>query len=911
MAATVLLSLPGCGGDPGFAGVQDHGKASYTIFLAEGLGTHELNVHPALQTAIRDGVRKTVLKVRKAVSKTTSTTVDDLPQTGKSENDESQEVNGREDQAQGHELHGHRYWIDWVVTFVPGVFWLVSLIPALLFYKPSGISTSIKADPVNIWNSTTLKLDPDIGGTGIRIGIYIPIGLALLTLLAGLLHNEDSGAKEIGNAQLLTLFYLNFNAVKAAAPRFKKLTFPEVMVACMSIDLTAAGLQMTTSGKESLASRWFVFASGLNQLIAASIVCVMLSRIRHNYAFSTDNCADINWWGRVDSCTGPSKSTWAYLAARWCILLHGLWLDWRYAQDFHRIEKDWRSLASGDQETDKRKSEFEDTAYPYGRLRATVFSKWAEFLPSILVAMVGIEVLVRRVSLDSNITDWGQSAALVLAIAGAIHWGYVIDQVRIELTDRDYRKLRPVDYPRYANEWLPRQSDWNKRLLAAAKEGDIKAMRQTLRHANVNHVEDGMTALLYAVRFDNVDLVIELMSRKPGAQPVIEGATPAVSFAAEHGSLNVLKHFIPEPSPQQEGSIGLKQRMKRAFERNLTMAFRTDAGRSDQVLNPLDRNDRSILWLAAVNGQKEIIRYVLGVWNPQTTEQEFLKPDQMTKRTLLFELAETGKHKILMSPLLELCPRPILGNTLKQAVEQRNIKALETLVKCRLGPLAVNETGSSIFHLMSSDPGPNSLLSPLGNLHVRTGQTFDIGDATGRTPLHIAILSNAQEPAKLLAFYDANPHVKDNSGDTPFWAAIRSQNEDLIAICCYRQFYDEDLIASIRESPNKVPSAWPSRFRSSALYSNKPLFLHALEKGYVSLFIALMKTSEGWPQGSLKPDGKQSSDLSPGPDSLVADLEALLSKMSGDDRTFCEQRIREGGGGAYLKPHQESTTHAQ
>lgn len=47
----------------------------------------------------------------------------------------------------------------------------------------------------------------------------------------------------------LALFYLNFNVVKAGAMPFKDLTFPEVMIACMCIDLTAAGLQMTSSGK--------------------------------------------------------------------------------------------------------------------------------------------------------------------------------------------------------------------------------------------------------------------------------------------------------------------------------------------------------------------------------------------------------------------------------------------------------------------------------------------------------------------------------------------------------------------------------------------------------------------------------------------------------------------------------------
>ncbi|KAF2163515.1 hypothetical protein M409DRAFT_26127 [Zasmidium cellare ATCC 36951] len=824
-----------------------------------------------------DAVRRTL---RSAVSQRNREQANTSP-AEKSSDPDLEAVNGTQNQENNHSPPRHS--IARAVTWIPAVLWPFSLIPALLSYKPSGIHHSLNTNSSEVWNSTTLELDPDIGGTGIRVGIYIPVGLALLTLLAGLLHNDDSGAKEIGNAQLLTLFYLNFNAVKAAWPRFEELTFPEVMVACMSIDLTAAGLQMTTSGKESLASRWFVFASALNQLVAASIVCAMLARIRHNYSFSSGHCAYINWWGRVDSCNGPSKSTWAYLAARWCILLHGLWLDWRYAQEFHIIENDWRSLASGDQETEKSKGDFDDeTDYLYGRLRATVFSKWAELLPSILVAMTGIETLVRRIPLDSNITDWGSERCVVV----------------YELMDDDYRKLRPVDYPRYTNAWLPRKGLWNQKLIEAARTGDIKAVREALRgkRADVDHVEDGMTALLYAVSLDNVDLVIELMSPKHDAKVAVETTAPAVSFAAEHGRLNVLKHFIPMPPVQQEGSTRLRS-VKRTLERNLTMAFRPDTGGDNQYSRQPDANGRSPLWLAAVNGHNDAVEHILRVWDQSTIAQELSKHDHITQRTLPFEVAEREDTEILKDLLLKRCPTAALQDTLKTAVEQESVKALSTLIKCDLGTFAVNEEGYTILHLMARS---NQRNSPLFDLIIQAGQSVDIGDSKGRTPLHIATLSNARFVALDLCRSGANPHVKDTFGKTPFLSAVESKADFFVDHFCKQDKFHEDLFSALQEIPGPIPVEICEMLWSTTMYRKMPLFLHALNRLNDSLFIALIKSSKRWHQRSLRRNRIHGNDDWFGASSISAKLGTIFELMSMEDRRACEQRIRKGGGGRYL-----------
>lgn len=218
------------------------------------------------------------------------------------------------------------------------------------------------------------------------------------------------------------LFYLNFNTVKAAAPSYQQLTFPEVVLVCISLDLAAATLHMTNSAKDTLAARKFIFASALNQLVAYGNIIAMLARIRHNYKGL--DCTFLVWWSRIDSCTGRSRQVWMYIAIRGLILLHGIWLDWCHASSFDHIEKDWTELAPADQDTDDDKGEI--SKYPYASLPGTVFSKWVDWLPSAVVAIASLEVIVARLPPDANIADWGQSAALVLAIAGAIHWLYVL-----------------------------------------------------------------------------------------------------------------------------------------------------------------------------------------------------------------------------------------------------------------------------------------------------------------------------------------------------------------------------------------------------------------------------------------------------------------------------------------------------
>ena len=101
------------------------------------------------------------------------------------------------------------------VTWTPGVLWFFSfIVPILQVSNTVSHNQDLLRSSKTFWNNSTMTVygsetnvsdvNADIGGIGIRVGLYIPVGLAVVTLLLGVLHREDTGAKEIGSAQLLS-----------------------------------------------------------------------------------------------------------------------------------------------------------------------------------------------------------------------------------------------------------------------------------------------------------------------------------------------------------------------------------------------------------------------------------------------------------------------------------------------------------------------------------------------------------------------------------------------------------------------------------------------------------------------------------------------------------------------------------
>jgi hypothetical protein len=88
----------------------------------------------------------------------------------------------------------------------PFCLWMLAIAPALaeLFGHPKKTGAALLGGAMDPTDRTELKFDADICGVGVRVGLYLPIGLIFYTISLGAIWREEGGAKELGGAQLLS-----------------------------------------------------------------------------------------------------------------------------------------------------------------------------------------------------------------------------------------------------------------------------------------------------------------------------------------------------------------------------------------------------------------------------------------------------------------------------------------------------------------------------------------------------------------------------------------------------------------------------------------------------------------------------------------------------------------------------------
>ena len=115
----------------------------------------------------------------------------------------------------------------------------------------------------------------------------------------------------------------------------------------------------------------------------------------------------------------------------------------------------------------------------------------------------------------------------------------------------------------------------------------MTAVRKLLRHdADINATKDGMTTLLYAARYGNVDFVRELI--KEGAKVDLPGTLPIFLVAAQAGRqtvlLNLLQNWLQysQQGPKQVTSIRSRRfrHVRKAVMSNLNPWVPDQAGRT-------------------------------------------------------------------------------------------------------------------------------------------------------------------------------------------------------------------------------------------------------------------------------------------------------------------------------------------
>jgi hypothetical protein len=229
---------------------------------------------------------------------------------------------------------------------------------------------------------------------------------------------------------------------------YTALSFWEVMVAVMSLDITSAIVQMALSQKETLASRWWVTLCAISQLLVQASLGIVLGKI---FPFSSakqdpcQKCVRVVWWGTFDSC---KEVPWAFciywvvrglLVMRSCAtgLHHMHYYDLgeriargeKLSQEVSRSSRLLRLLTLTDVVIEKTVTTpgsaqevkvWSLEAFP--RMPATTLTDWIWWTLPAIGAMSSLERMLSlfELSYPGNMKDWGQTTTFMAVICGLV-----------------------------------------------------------------------------------------------------------------------------------------------------------------------------------------------------------------------------------------------------------------------------------------------------------------------------------------------------------------------------------------------------------------------------------------------------------------------------------------------------------
>jgi hypothetical protein len=229
---------------------------------------------------------------------------------------------------------------------------------------------------------------------------------------------------------------------------YTALSFWEVMVAVMSLDITSAIVQMALSQKETLASRWWVTLCAISQSLVQASLGIVLGKI---FPFSSakqdpcQKCVRVVWWGTFDSC---KEVPWAFciywvvrglLVMRSCAIgLHHMhYYDFgeriargeKSSQEVSRSSRLLRLLTLTDLVNEKTAitpgsarevKVWSLEAFP--RMPATTLTDWILWTLPAVGAISSLERMLSLFELSNpgNMKDWGQTTTFMAVICGLV-----------------------------------------------------------------------------------------------------------------------------------------------------------------------------------------------------------------------------------------------------------------------------------------------------------------------------------------------------------------------------------------------------------------------------------------------------------------------------------------------------------
>jgi hypothetical protein len=302
----------------------------------------------------------------------------------------------------------------------------------------------------------------------------------------------------------------------------------------------------------------------------AFVICA--SELRHWQDMNPQNgeqtscCINVAWWGTITSCSAPSPALRCYFVARSITCLHGVILSTYHTFAFDAAKK----------EMDDTSSNKADGHTPgFDRIPGTAFSAWISFFPSILVACVGLTKLLWAVDCG-KLSDWGQSAAVVTAFAGGMHWlyaflcdiihtsqrsnGSLVRHLPVAVYDMSEEvKNQYLDYGRLNGRSFPHALDakgvveLQQELFISIRIGDRAGFEEALNafvrrqkhgeHISLDFIDDkNQTPLSLAIARGLTLYAEELIAN--GARIEVPNTKPAVVVAAEAGDTTMLQRIL-------------------------------------------------------------------------------------------------------------------------------------------------------------------------------------------------------------------------------------------------------------------------------------------------------------------------------------------------------------------------------
>ncbi|KAF2872159.1 hypothetical protein BDV95DRAFT_37576 [Massariosphaeria phaeospora] len=252
---------------------------------------------------------------------------------------------------------------------------------------------------------------------------------------------ETSGAKELCMAQSTNLMYLTVNLGKA----MNTLKYRETLIECSCIDAVSASVSMALSDKDVIAARKLVTFAVILQIAAFSTLGATLGQL---HRFTDLDCASSG----LHPIFRPTslELMWAYFEIRVLLVIFPAQIAFRIMEGVNKIEHA------------RHESIHVQAARSWHLLPATLFTTYLFFITHIITHAAAVFRIHKSLApLQSLWTEWGQSAALIIAAFAITHVVYFFS--RLFSADAMYERIKIAKNIGADVSWATPERVWRTR----------------------------------------------------------------------------------------------------------------------------------------------------------------------------------------------------------------------------------------------------------------------------------------------------------------------------------------------------------------------------------------------------------------------------------------------------------------